>query len=122
VVGAPSDDRPIAVSTSGGIVNLPPAAAAAVRRLLQELATGTAVHLVAEDAELTTQQAAVLLGVSRTYVARLVDAGKLPARRVGTHRRLRVADVLAYRARRGARLNAVDDISAADRAAGVPYH
>jgi hypothetical protein len=52
---------------------------------------------------------------------RLVDQGKLPAHLVGTHRRLRATDVLAYQARRNARLEAVAEITEADVAAGVPY-
>jgi excisionase family DNA binding protein len=120
VVGGP-EAEPIAVQTSTGVVELPSAASAAVRRLLEELAAGTSVHLVADDAELTTQQAGDLLGISRTYVTRLVDQGKIPAHRVGTHRRLRAADVIAYKARRAARLAAVDAVAVADRAAGVPY-
>jgi excisionase family DNA binding protein len=115
------EELSITVRTSAGIVELPATASTAVRRLLEELAAGTSVHLVSDDAELTTQQAGDLLGISRTYVSRLVDQGKIPAHRVGTHRRLRAADVLAYKARRAARLSAVDDIAVADRAAGVPY-
>lgn len=115
------EELSITVRTSGGIVELPATASAAVRRLLEELATGTSVHLVSDDAELTTQQAGDLLGISRTYVTRLVDQGKIAAHRVGTHRRLRAADVLAYKARRAARLSAVDDVAVADRATGVRY-
>jgi excisionase family DNA binding protein len=48
-------------------------------------------------AELTTSQAAAVLGVSRPTVVRLIDAGKLRARRVGSHRRLALSDVIAYR-------------------------
>ncbi len=82
---------------------------------------GGAVHLLTDDADLTTQEAADILGISRTYVVRLVDDAKIPAHLVGTHRRLRAADVLAYKARRDARLAGVDAIASADAAAGVPY-
>lgn len=56
------------------------------------------VSIIASDQEITTQQAAELLGVSRPTVVRLVDDGELPARVPGTvRRRLRLADVLNYR-------------------------
>lgn len=121
VFADPGTSGPVRVQTEEGVVELPAAAAAAVRHLLVELASGAAVHVLAEDAELTTQEAADLLGISRTYLVRLVDEGKLPARLVGTHRRLRAADVLAYQARRNARLEAVAKITESDVAAGVPY-
>ncbi len=102
-------------------MELPAAAADAVRHLLVELASGASVRVLVDDADLTTQQAADLLGISRTYVVRLIDQGSIPARLVGTHRRVRAADVLAYQARREARLRAVAQITEADVAAGVPY-
>jgi len=120
-VTAPDDDAPIALRTADGEIDLPPAARAAVRRLLTELAAGTSVHLLTDQTELTTQEAADLLGISRTYVVRLIDSGKLPAHLVGTHRRLRAADVIAYMARRDARLAGVAAIATADAEAGVPY-
>jgi excisionase family DNA binding protein len=73
------------------------------------------------DAELTTQQAADLLGISRTYVVRLIDQGDLPAHMVGTHRRLNAADVLQYRRRRQERLDAVAAIAHADDQQGIRY-
>jgi excisionase family DNA binding protein len=112
---------PVQVHTETVLIELPQAAADAVRHLLVELASGAAVYLLAEDAEMTTQEAADLLGISRTYLVRLVDLGKLPAHLVGTHRRLRAADVLAYQARRNARLKAASEITESDAAAGVPY-
>jgi excisionase family DNA binding protein len=116
-----ASSEPVKVETGDRVIELPAAAADAVRHLLAELASGASVHVLARDAELTTQEAADLLGLSRTYLVRLIDQGKLPARLVGTHRRVRVADVLAYQARRSARLQAVAEITRSDRAADIPY-
>lgn len=107
--------------TDQGEVEVPPTARAAVRHLLATLAAGTAVSLLTDDTELTTQDAADILGISRTYVIRLVDNRKLPAHLVGTHRRLRAVDVLAYRTRRDARLAGANAVAEADVAAGVAY-
>ena len=54
---------------------------------------------LADDAEVTPEDAARILGISRPLVRRLMDVGALPFRRVGAHRRIRLADVLALRAR-----------------------
>lgn len=111
----------VRVETPSGTIELPATAAAAVRHLLTELASGAEVHVLADNAELTTQEAADLLGISRTYLVRLVDQGKLPAHLVGTHRRLLAADVLAYQQQRAARLAAVAEVTAADIVSSVPY-
>jgi excisionase family DNA binding protein len=99
-----------------GDVDLPPEANRAVRRLLHGLATGRSVHLVPDDAELTTQQAADLLDLSRTFVVRLIDEGKLAAHFAGSHRRLRAGDVLAYRERREQKLAGLAELTAGDEA------
>ncbi len=120
-LAAGGSDRPVAVRTNAGEIELPSAAGQAVLLLLGELGAGAAVHLVPTDAKLTTQQSADLLGISRTYVIRLIGDGKLPAHLVGTHRRLRASDVLDYKARRAARLAAVDAIADADAEVGIEY-
>ena len=70
--------------------------------LIGKLADQDAVGIVGVSDDLTTQQAADLLGVSRQYVVRLIDEGRLAHHMVGTHRRVRVGDVLAFKRDRDA--------------------
>jgi excisionase family DNA binding protein len=85
------------VDENGQHMELPAPLADVMARAASLMAEGRHVSVIADDEMLTTQQAAVLLNVSRQYVTRLVDRGALPATKVGSHRRLRVRDVEAYR-------------------------
>jgi len=78
---------------------LPPSAAKALRRVVMYLARRSAVTLVPRGVELTTQAAADLLGVSRPHLVSLLEGGEIPFKRVGTHRRLDLSDVLSFRDR-----------------------
>lgn len=87
---------------------------------LKELAKGKHVSVVAAEAEMTTQQAADLLLVSRPYLIGLLDAGKIPYRKVGTKRRILAADVLAYKAKdRVRRRKLLDELSAESQQLGL---
>lgn len=78
---------------------LPSSALPALADLLDRLSSAEGVTVLADDAEVTPEDAAGILGISRPLVRRRMDVGLLPFRRVGAHRRIRLADVLALRAR-----------------------
>ena len=67
--------------------------------IVDELAEGHSVTVAPLDREVSTQVAADLLNVSRPFLVKQLETGKIPFRRVGSHRRIRLADVLRYRAR-----------------------
>ncbi len=78
-------------------LELPQSATGLLLEILRQMAAGNAVTLIPTEAEVTTQQAADLLNVSRPYLVGLIDNGTLPARMVGNQRRLPLKAVLQYR-------------------------
>ncbi len=68
-----------------------------IKSMLMSLASGKAVSIVPYDAELTTHQAAHFLNVSRPHLIKQLDSGKLSYHKVGTHRRIKFDDLLAYK-------------------------
>lgn len=88
---------------SGNVkMELPPSLFAVLRQAALRLAQGSSVMIVNYDHELTTQQAADLLNVSRPYLISLLESGKLRFHMVGSHRRIRFGDLMAYKDRRDA--------------------
>jgi excisionase family DNA binding protein len=96
------DKVELRVRGSGGTdrtVSLPAGAAALIEELLGHLYRGERVALLSEDQEVTPNEAATLLGISRPLVVHRMDVGDLPFRYVGKHRRTRLKDVLALKGR-----------------------
>ena len=84
----------------GADVDLPPAVSRLMLDLLLAVGQGEAVTLVPFGGELSTQQAADMLKVSRPFLVKLIENKEIPYHKVGTHRRIRAEDVFAYRQRR----------------------
>ena len=103
-----------------GEIEVPVSALRMLVDILANMAEGNAVSIVPIHAELTTQQAADFLSVSRPYLVGLVNKGELPVRKVGNQRRLPLADVLDYKARtRANRLEALRELTALDQELGL---
>jgi excisionase family DNA binding protein len=81
----------------GETVELPASAVQLLVRILDEMAVGNAITLVGVHAELTTQQAADLLNVSRAFMVKLLDEGAVPSTELGTERHVHLSDLMKYK-------------------------
>lgn len=90
--------------------------------ILSEFSQGSAIGVIPHKAELSTQQAANLLNVSRPHLVKLLEAGDIPHHKVGTHRRVFVKDVLAYKeAIDNARAKTLDELAKLSQEADMGY-
>jgi len=87
----------VQVDADGDLVELPTMVTRLLQTVLEYVAAEHALSIMPLSAELTTQQAADLLGVSRPFLVKLLEAGDIEHCKVGRHRRVRVADLLNYR-------------------------
>ena len=92
-------------------VYLPPEAAELVRAVLTHLASGKGVAVLAEDQELSPNDASAILGISRPLVVHRMDVGDLPFRYVGKHRRARLKDVLNLKHRLDQQRSTLHDLA-----------
>ncbi len=103
-------------------VLLPPLASDLLRQILELLASGNAISLLPVQSELTTQEAADLVNVSRPYLIKLLEEGRIPFRLVGSHRRIKATDLLAFKEKDDAeRRTAADELARAAQDLDLGY-
>lgn len=103
-------------------VEIPAAAFHLLVDILSQMAQGNAVTLIPIHAELTTQEAADILNVSRPFLVKLIESGELPCRRVGRHRRIRFEDLMNYKQLvDGQRMQALDELVAQAQELNMGY-
>jgi excisionase family DNA binding protein len=119
----PQDQRPLRLVTENNrheMISIPPGAVRLFMEVLTQLGQGRGVTILPKKAELTTQEVADYLNVSRPYVVKLIESGKLPARTVGTRRRVAFADLVKFDEEdRKVRRGALDEINQIDRELGL---
>lgn len=109
-----TDDKP------HEMIAIPPGALRLLVDMLTQLGQGRDVTLLPQNAELTTQEVADYLNVSRPYVVKLIEEQKLPARKVGTRRRVALEDLLRFDEQQRARQRAaLDELARIDAELGL---
>lgn len=93
---------PKLVGPRGEEIELPESLFRVLRQIVYYLAHGRAVSVVPLNKELTTQEAADILNVSRPFLVKLLEQGDIPFVKTGAHRRIRFSDLMAYKQRRDA--------------------
>jgi len=82
-----------------GLITIPLKALKLLTTILTNMADGKSIALMPTDAEISTQQAAEILNVSRPHVIKLLEKGDIPYKKVGSHRRILLQDILEYEAK-----------------------
>jgi excisionase family DNA binding protein len=115
----------ITVTTDSGeqpSIQVPPAALRFIGQLLGALGEGRPVALLPAEQEFTTVEAANFLKVSRPFLIKELEANRLPYRKVGSHRRIALEDLMAYaRDMRARQTTALEQLAANARALGLDY-
>jgi excisionase family DNA binding protein len=91
---------PKLIDPDGGEIELPQSVFQVLKQIIHHMMRGRAIFIVPENKELTTQEAAEILCVSRPYFIKLLENGKIPYLKVGSHRRIRFSDLMYYQRKR----------------------
>src|SRR5712691_3444518 len=115
-----SNGVPKLVGPDGEEIVLPRSVFQLLRQVVYHMMQGKAIFIVPENKELTTQEAADILNVSRPYLVKLLEQGVIPFVKIGTHRRVRFIDLVNYKKQRdAARLQAINEIARISQDAGL---
>ncbi|MDB0567400.1 helix-turn-helix domain-containing protein [Ralstonia solanacearum] len=103
-------------------VRMPASALQLLQDVLDQIEKGCAVSIVPTHTELTTQEAAQMLGVSRPFFVQMLERGDIPFHKIGTHRRVRYRDVVDYKKRLDAqRHQALEELATQAQALDLGY-
>jgi len=91
-----SDAISIKIDGKGDSLEIPRTALFLLFDILDNMAEGKSIALILSNAEVSTQQAADLLNVSRPHIVNLLEKGEIPFKKVGVHRRIQLKDLVAY--------------------------
>jgi excisionase family DNA binding protein len=86
----------VTVGKNGTAVSVPTQALSQLYAIIGNMAEGKSITILSSDELISTQQAAEILDFSRPHVVKLLEEGKIPYQKVGTHRRIKITDVIAY--------------------------
>jgi excisionase family DNA binding protein len=89
----------IKINGSGEFLKIPKKALLLLYEILKNMAEGKSITLIPSDAEISTQQAADMLNVSRPHLVKLLESGEIPFKKVGAHRRIALKDLITYEKR-----------------------
>lgn len=88
------------VGANGEKINIPEPIYQVLLQVVHAMASGKAISIIPQQQELTTQQAAEFINVSRPYLIKLLEQGEIPHIKVGSHRRVRFDDLMNYKQQR----------------------
>ena len=105
------DSQAKLVGANGKVITIPESVYQVLRQVVHAMALGQAISIAPQEQEMTTQQAADILNVSRPYLIKLLEQGEIPCIKVGTHRRIRHQDLISYKQQRDTkRSNLLDEL------------
>ncbi|NBC03768.1 MAG: excisionase family DNA-binding protein [Bacteroidetes bacterium] len=117
-----SETIEIGIAGEAEPVKIPVSAFRFLNTIIEHMAQGKAITVNPVDAEITTQEAADLLNVSRPFIVKLLEEGEIPFHKVGSHRRIKLKDFLAYKSQyKKDQREALDELTKISQELGLDY-